>query len=216
MSLYLEQIKQLVELQHVDDKIYAVKKELEEAPLQVETLRERFNEEEAKIARINDKLQHMHEQQKRLDMDLEDETARLKKSKSKLMQVSNSKEYQAMSKEMDNMERSTKSHEEERIALREEISIQEDLLKEAEAVRDELKIDLATKEESLIERINAANQELEKLTAIHKETGKDVPNRILERYEFIHRRLEHQEEKKAKQNKPQVFAEDLNLGESLN
>lgn len=161
MSLYLEQIKQLVELQHVDDKIYAVKKELEEAPLQVETLRERFNEEEAKITRINDKLQHMHEQQKRLDMDLEDETARLKKSKSKLMQVSNSKEYQAMSKEMDNMERSTKNHEEERIALREEISIQEDLLKEAQAVRDELKIDLATKEESLIERINAANQELE-------------------------------------------------------
>ncbi len=77
MSLYLEQIKQLVELQHVDDKIYAVKKELEEAPLQVETLRERFNEEEAKIARINDKLQHMHEQQKRLDMDLEDETAQI-------------------------------------------------------------------------------------------------------------------------------------------
>ena len=64
-------------------------------------------------------------------------------------------------------------------------------MKEAQAVRDELKIDLATKEESLIERINAANQELEKLTAIHKETGKDVPNRILERYEFIHRRLEH-------------------------
>ena len=29
MSLYLEQIRQLVELQHVDDKIYAVKKELE-------------------------------------------------------------------------------------------------------------------------------------------------------------------------------------------
>lgn len=268
MSLYLEQIKQLVELQHVDDKIHAVKKELEEVPLQVEALKERFNEEEAKIAKINDKLQHMREQQKRLDMDLEDENARLKKSKSKLMQVNNSKEYQAMSREMDNMERSTKSHEEERIALREEISIQEDLLKEAEAVRDELKIDLATKEASLIERVNSANEELEKLNTIRKATGNDVPERILERYEFIRRRLEHpvivpvknsvctgcniaippqtfieiqrgqqiwscpncqrliywaehfqdqhQEEKKAKQEKPMVFAEDLNLGESLN
>ncbi len=268
MSLYLEQIKQLVELQHVDDKIFVVKQELEEAPLQVEALRERFNEEEAKIAKINDKLQHMREQQKRLDMDLEDEAARLKKSKSKLMQVNNSKEYQAMSREMDNMERSTKTHEEERIALREEIEIQEELLKDAEAVRDELKIDLATKEAGLIERVNSANEELEKLNTIRKETGSDVPERILERYEFIRRRLEHpvivpvknsvctgcniaippqtfieiqrgqqiwscpncqrliywaehfqdmhQEEKKAKQEKPMVFAEDLNLGESLN
>lgn len=268
MSLYLEQIRQLVELQHVDDKIHAVKKELEEAPLQVEALKERFNEEEAKIAKINDKLQHMREQQKRLDMDLEDENARLKKSKSKLMQVNNSKEFQAMSKEMDNMERSTKSHEEERFALKEEITIQEDLLKESEAVRDELKIDLATKEASLLERVNSANEELEKLNKIRQETGSDVPERILERYEFIRRRLEHpvivpvknsvctgcniaippqtfieiqrgqqiwscpncqrliywaehfqdlhQEEKKAKQEKPMVFAEDLNLGESLN
>lgn len=268
MSLYLEQIRQLVELQHVDDKIYAVKKELEEAPLQVESLRERFNEEEAKIAKIQDKLQHMYEQQKRLDMDLEDENARLKKSKSKLMQVGNSKEFQAMSREMDNMERSSKTHEEERIALREEITAHEEMLKDAEAVRDELKIDLAAKEESLNERIAAANEELEKLNAIHEATGKDVPERILERYDFIRRRLEHpvivpvknsvctgcniaippqtfneiqrgqqiwscpncqrliywaehfqdehQEEKKAKIAKPQVFAEDLNLGESLN
>lgn len=268
MSLYLEQIKQLVELQHVDDKIYAVKKELEEAPLQVENLRERFNEEEAKIAKIQDKLQHMYEQQKRLDMDLEDEAARLKKSKSKLMQVGNSKEFQAMSREMDNIEHSSKSHEDERIALREEITVHEEMLKDAEAERDELKIDLATKEESLNERIAAANEELEKLNAIHEATGKDVPERILERYDFIRRRLEHpvivpvknsvctgcniaippqtfieiqrgqqiwscpncqrliywaehfqdehQEERKAKAAKPQVFAEDLNLGESLN
>lgn len=189
MSLYLEQIKQLVELQHVDDKIYAVKKELEEAPLQVESLREQFSEEEAKIAKIQDKLQHMYEQQKRLDMDLEDEAARLKKSKSKLMQVGNSKEFQAMSREMDNMERSSKSHEEERIALREEITAHEEMLKDAEAVRDELKIDLATKEESLNERIANANQELDKLNAIHEATGKDVPERILQRYDFIRHRF---------------------------
>ncbi len=264
MSLYLNQIKQLVELQHVDDQIHDVKKELEEAPLQVEALRERFNEEEARIAKINDKLQHMREQQKRLDMDLEDEASRLKKSKSKLMQASNNKEFQAGSREIDNMERTTKNFEEERITLREEITSQEELLHEIEAIRDDLKIDLATKEASLKERIETANDELGKLNRIRRDTGNDVPERILERYEFIRRRLEHpvivpvknsictgcniaippqtfieiqrgqqiwscpncqrliywaehfqdthQQSKKAQQEKPMVFAEDLNLG----
>ena len=191
MSLYLEQIRQLVELQHVDDQIYDVKKELSAAPLEVEELTARFQDEEAKLARILDKLQHMKEQQKRIDLDLEDENSRLKKSKSKLAQVSNNKEFQAMAREMDNMERNTRTHEEERITLREEIESQEQALKDAEVVRDELKIDLATKEANLATRIEKANGEFGKLDMLRNETGGDVPVPVLARYEFIRRRLDH-------------------------
>jgi len=191
MSLYLEQIRQLVELQHVDDQIHDVKKELNAAPLEVEELTARFQDEEAKLARIMDKLQHMKEQQKRLDIDMEDENSRLKKSKSKLMQVSNNKEFQAMAREMDNMERNTRTHEEERITLREEIENQEQALKDAQVVRDELKIDLATKEANLATRIKKANSEFEKFETLRKKTGGDVPVPVLSRYEFIRRRLNH-------------------------
>lgn len=191
MSLYLEQIRQLVELQHVDDQIHDVKQELEAAPLEVEKLTVRFKEEEVKLAKIVDKLQHMKEHQKRLDIDLEDETSRLKKSKSKLMQVSNNKEFQAMAREMDNMERNTRTHEEDRITLREEIENQEQALKDVQAVSDDLKIDLATKEANLTTRIEAGNIELEQLETLRNETGGDVPAPILSRYEFIRCRLQH-------------------------
>lgn len=266
MSLYLEQIKQLVELQHVDSEIHEVKKELVTAPREVEELREEFEKEESKHAKILDKLQHMREQQKRLDMDLEDESSRLKKSKTKLMQVSNGKEFSAMSREMDNIERTTRGHEEERIALREELELQEQNSKESEAVCDNLRIDLATKEANLTTRLEKANGELARLEQIRHETGSDVPAPIMARYEFIRRRLdhpvivpvansicygchiaippqtfnelqqgrqiwscpncqrliywaEHFEDSRAMAKKekpaPMVFAEDLNLGESL-
>ncbi len=191
MSLYLEQIRQLVELQHVDDQIHEVNKELSLAPEEVEKLSARFQEEESKYAKIMDKLQHMREQQKRLEIDLEDENNRLKKSKSKLMQVNNAKEFQAMAREMDNMERTTRTHEEERITLREEIENQENALSEVEVIRDELKIDLATKEANLAARLETANAELNKLETLRSETGNDVPAPVLSRYEFIRRRLEH-------------------------
>ncbi len=191
MSLYLEQIRQLVELQHVDDQIFDVKKELSAAPLEVKELTNRFRDEETKLAKIMDKLQHMKEQQKRIDVDLEDETSRLKKSKSKLMQVSNNKEFQAMAREMDNMERNTRTHEEERVTLREEIENQDQALKEVQVICDELKIDLAAKEANLATRIKKANEEFSKLENLRNETGGDVPAPVLARYEFIRRRLDH-------------------------
>ena len=42
MSLYLEQIRQLVALQRVDDAIHSVETELEQAPKDLEELKARF------------------------------------------------------------------------------------------------------------------------------------------------------------------------------
>ena len=40
-------------------------------------------------------------------MEIDDDSARIRKSKNKLMQVENTREYHAMMREMDSMERST-------------------------------------------------------------------------------------------------------------
>ena len=42
MSLYLEQIRQLVALQRVDDASHSVEMELEQAPKELEDLKNRF------------------------------------------------------------------------------------------------------------------------------------------------------------------------------
>ena len=98
-AVYLDQIKQLVELQKVDDAIFAVKQELESAPRELEDLEQRFEAAEAQRNRVLDKLAHLQEQQKRLSLEIDDDSARIKKSKNKLMQVGNTREYHAMMRE---------------------------------------------------------------------------------------------------------------------
>ena len=191
MSLYLEQIRQLVALQHVDDAIHAVNNELKKAPQEVEELSRRFAEQETQRNRILDKIQHLKEQQKRLDLDIEDDSARIKKSKSKLMQVGNTREYQAMVREMDNMERQNRSREEDRMTLQEELNLQEGYLKDLEGDWAALKAELEVKKDNLEQRMNEARQKLDELEKNRTVTGEEVPAPVLARYEFIRRRLEH-------------------------
>lgn len=116
MNTHIERIRKLVALQHVDDDIHAIEQELRKAPEEVEELARRFAEQEELRNRILDKLQHLREQQKRIEQDIEGESSRIKKSKSKLMQVENDREYQAVVREMDNMERQSRGREEDRMA----------------------------------------------------------------------------------------------------
>ena len=134
MSLYLEQIRQLVALQRVDDAIHSVETELEQAPKDLEELKARFAATDAQRERVLEKIAHLKEQEKRINGEIDDDSSRIKKSKSKMMQVSNSREYQAMAREMDNMEKVNRSREEERSALMEEKMHQDSALQEVDAV----------------------------------------------------------------------------------
>lgn len=59
MSLYLEQIRQLVALQRVDDAIHSVEMELEQAPKELEDLKNRFAATNTQRERVLEKLAHL-------------------------------------------------------------------------------------------------------------------------------------------------------------
>ena len=174
MSLYLEQIRQLVALQRVDDAIHSVEMELEQAPKELEDLKNRFVATNTQRERV-----------------LDDDSSRIKKSKNKMMQVSNSREYQAMAREMDNMEKVNRSREEERAALLEEKLHQDNALQEVDAIWADLKAELEAKQISLETRQDEARKRLDELAQVRSETGSAVPRPVLDRYEFIRRRLSH-------------------------
>ena len=182
MSLYIEQIRQLVALQHVDDGIHAVQAEMEAAPKEVESLQKRFNSQDTQRNWILDKLQHLQEQQKRLDADIQDDESRLNNSKNKLMQVENDREYQAMIREMDSMERQNQTREEERMALQEERSLQESNLQSVEETWNELKAELESQQENLEKRIAECRTRLEALEAQRAEVAALISPPVLSRY----------------------------------
>lgn len=191
MSLYLKQIEQLISLQKVDGKIHTIKLELESAPKELESLRARFADTAARRIQQKDKVEHLVEQEKRLGIEIDDEASRLKKSKNKLMTAGNTKEYHAMVREMDSLERTNRTREDECVALREELQRQSSQLAEVEAEYLALENELASCEAGLQERVASAQSALDELMQLRGETGKGVPMPVFLRYEFIRERLQH-------------------------
>lgn len=191
MSLYLKQIEQLISLQKVDDEIHSIRQELDNAPKDLESLRLRFAEITEERTRQQDKMAHLRDQEKRIGLEIEDDTARLKKSKGKLMQVENTREYHAMVREMDSLERVHRTRAEERTALAEELTRQTALQQETEERLAAAQVELEDFEAGLQARLDKAQTALDGLLLKRGETGREIPAPVFSRYEFIRERLEH-------------------------
>lgn len=188
---YLNQIQQLVELQKVDDEIHDMRLSLENAPRELEDLQQRFIQADEKRNRILDKLSHLQEQKKRLSIEIDDDSARIKKSKNKMTQVSNQREYQAMVREMDHMEKSNRTREEERLTLLDELQTQNKALEEMDVEHGSIKKELDDRTANLQATQEAARDRLAVLNKQRVQFSAGIPKPIFQRYEFIRERLEH-------------------------
>lgn len=189
MSLYLKQIEQLVALQQFDSEIIDLNRELETAPREVHGLETEFDGLDQQRQQLLEKINYLKEQESRLSLEIEEDSLRIKKSKNKLMMVSNNKEYHAMMREMDNLEKMNRIREEERLALAEELQRQNEAMAELGAHLDEVKARLDAKRSSLQARLDKTTQRLDELQQQRKEAGRSVPAPVLGRYEFIRSRL---------------------------
>ena len=191
MSLYLKQIEQLVALQRVDHEMHSVRLVAKNAPKEVESIRRRFQDMESQRERLLEKVNHLKDQEKRLGMEIDDDSTRIRKSKSKLMQVENQREYHAMMREMDNMERSNRNREDEKTTLLEELQRQVEALEELDVHYTALKEDLESKQSTLDARLAEADAILADFDAQRRSACAAVPDPVLARYEFIRQRLEN-------------------------
>ena len=189
MLTYLKQIQQLTVLQKVDDEILALEAELEAAPRDLAQAEERVGALRDRQGQIQEKIELLGAQQTRLEQEIDDDTMKVRKSKNKLMMVGNTREYHAMMREMDSLEKLNRMREEEKVALTEELAVQRQAL-------DALGQDIAAQESEVASmrsgldaRLEEGGKQLEKLTKLRQGAGKAVPRPILGRYELIRSRL---------------------------
>lgn len=190
-AVYFEEIKNLVELQKVDDQRFLLKQELQNAPKEIEALEKKFEQVDARRSHILEKITHIQEQQKRIAFEIDDDSAKIKKSKNKLMQVGNTREYQAVMREMDTMEKNNRSREEEKSVLVDELQTQNAALADIDTSHSALKDELAAKQDGLKAKIGEAQEKLDKLDAQRAEATAKISSPVFMRYEFIRSRLEH-------------------------
>ncbi|MFO8033403.1 MAG: C4-type zinc ribbon domain-containing protein [Desulfohalobiaceae bacterium] len=189
MSLYIKQIEQLIRLQKVDDEILQLQKLQQEAPEQVAQLQERLQVQQKQRDELQDKINLLQEQDKKLTREIEEDNAKIKKSKNKLMMVENSKEYHAMMREMDSLEKTNRMREEEKLALEEELSSQNNLFSTIESEVEKKQQELEEMQSKLDLQLNQAQERLQELDKEREQAKQEIPKPILSRYEFIRSRL---------------------------
>ncbi len=138
---------------------------------------------------IQEKINVLMEQKGRIEGEIENDAQKVKKSKNKLMMVENTKEYHAMMREMDTMEKMNRMREEERSNLLADLS-------DLEGRKDALQKDIDALSESISSQQANLDQELAEKRARLAELDKDkrkaseaVPAPILTRYNFIRDRI---------------------------
>lgn len=191
MSMYLKQIEQLIVLQKVDDEIITLEKELENLPKELAELEENHSNFTERQSQINEKIEILQHQQRVLADEIDSNEEKIKKSKDKLMMAGNSREYHAMMREMDNLEKINRTREEEKVALAEELNRQNALLESMVEEGAELKTQLDECSANLKKRTTATKKRLNKLLKERNAACEVVPPRVLGRYEFIRARIEH-------------------------
>jgi len=187
--MYLEQLKKLIELQDIDNKLIEYKQKIEEIPKMLDILQSDIEELLAKKEELTEKINIIEKNKKNLELEIQENAAKIKTVKNKIMMISKSREYQAMMKELDNFERINRNKEEDLALILEDLSL---LKKDF----DEVVAQIEEKQSKMDELKKKAENELQTLQAKIKdlEQARDnayhsIPTPILSRYNFIKERL---------------------------
>lgn len=189
MSLYIKQIEQLIFLQQVDDEILTLEKRLNEAPQKISLIEQKLETQQKQKKDIKEKIEVLSEQEKKLNQEIEENYTKIKKSKNRLMMVENSKEYHAIMREMDNLEKTNRMREEEKVALEEDLATQNNIFSSLESEIERTEEELQEKKKNMEFQLSNADNRLKELREKREKSTQDIPKPILSRYEFIRSRL---------------------------
>lgn len=185
----MKQIEQLVVLQKVDSEMITLQHVLEEAPKQLQNLQEKREYLCQQQNVIREKINALLEQKGKIDFEIENDSQRIKKSKNKLMLVENTKEYHAMMREMDTMEKMNRQREEERANVTADLSDLEGRNDGLQADINELTVSIEAQQSTLDKEMAGKRARIATLEKDKAKASAAVPAPILTRYNFIRDRI---------------------------
>ena len=93
------EIKYLIKMQKYDDVITKKMKKVEELPKQLQGLKEDLSNAEAELIELQDKLKENLTQQKKQEIEIEDNKTKIDKHKNQLLDIKTNKQYKALNNE---------------------------------------------------------------------------------------------------------------------
>jgi predicted nucleic acid-binding Zn-ribbon protein len=183
-----EQLALLRELQRID-------LELDALTAQRTQIEDRLTEHRTVLARLTEELNHqkkeldeirVHQRQKELDF--KEAQDNLKERKKRLLNVGSTKEYNAVEKEVETLQKTADVAEEEMLHLAEVIENTERSIREKEDKVAELRESIQLEEQDSLDALNTLTVKIADLKGIAYDSRGAVSKRVLHKYDFIRSR----------------------------
>lgn len=180
-----DQVKKLVELQAIDAEIYRFKKSLEEKPVFIEELKQKFEGQKASLKTLEDRLKTLQLNHKTQEIELQSKEGDITKTNAQLSQLKTNKEYQAKLTEIEGIKADMSIVEEKILLMYDEIdAAKAAIAKEKNVLAEEEKKFLSQKKE-IEESIREIEEKVKILDMKRHQILPEVDKGSLSRYERI-------------------------------
>lgn len=180
-----DKLKTLFRLQLIDSKVDEIETLRGELPVEVKDLEDELEGLQTRINKINDDIKDLEEEIAGRKNGIKDSEALIFKYQEQQNNVKNSREYDALTKEIElqglEMQLAEKKIKENRYS----IDSKKELLVESEATIESKKKDLVVKKEELDKIIKETSKEEEKLKKLSDAAKKEIEERLIKAYDRI-------------------------------
>ena len=175
----------LITLQSRDAEAAILKNKQRDLPLRMSQLDEAFNKYDQVFAENKRKYEEITAQHKELETKLKKGLDTLNKAKDRLGEVKTNKEYQAILKEIENVEVRNSEIETEIICLLEEIDKRKESFQEEEKAREQYLQRYESDKQSITNEIDMLDEKILKCSQQYQELTENIPKDLIKRYEMI-------------------------------
>lgn len=178
----IEELKFLVKMQKLDDKIGEKEKRKKELPKQLKSLKENVAITTQKVEEVKQKLDENLSTQKKKELEIQDNKAKMDKYRQQLLTIKTNKEYKALNSEVDYLEKKNNKIDDDRVELMEEEEEIREAQAEAQAQKKQADAELQAKEKKLEAKIEEVAKEIDELRTERNTMAKKLPRQLIKRY----------------------------------
>jgi len=177
-----EKLKALLRMQSIDTQFDNINREKEEAPKEIEKLREGLNLLKNAMEQDLSTLEELKKERRKVERELEEIEPKLNKSKLRLNEVKSNREYQAVLKEIEELKELNFQKEEVVIKWMEEIEIQEKECADNTVRWEKSQQEYENKEKQFSQRMRELDKEVQSLNEKRVQLSPNLDEDLLRRY----------------------------------
>jgi uncharacterized protein len=184
----LEQLRYLVQLQHLQNKKAQLLRTRDETPKRIAEIEKEYQQYEAEYLLKKAELDHSKKLHRTLEQSVVDLESKINRSKQRMNEVKNNKEYQAMLKEIEDLKREVRQKEDQMLELMETIDSLSSGLQQQEIRLIECRRKMEADKEELTNQSDQVNEQLTHLDELQQRVRERLDSALLRRCDSLMQR----------------------------